>query len=152
MSLPKVARDATRAIGVLLLLAAAWGCGSLEPTPPEPDRPKPVLRAPTPFLSVKGTDGAVQVTTVHIEKLPALGKRLDIQTVIARPHRDAGLIPDHEVALELRNGDLETVINGERRKRFPGEIWIVPSGTRVTLIVLGQVAVLRAVYLVPDVR
>src|SRR5262249_55236399 len=60
--------------------------------------------------------------------------------------------PEHEVALELRGGRLLTVINGERTELQPGNIWLVPKGTRLPLQAQGELAVLRAIYLISPSR
>lgn len=56
--------------------------------------------------------------------------------------------PEHEVALELRNGELVTVIGTKRVSRVPGEMWLVPAGAPIRIWATGQLAGVRAIYLV----
>ncbi len=135
-----------------LLSLAAGGCAPLEPTPLEPPRPPQVLRPPLEFRTVKGAEEAMREATIFIEKLPSIGARLEIRTVSVQPRENAVLPTEHEVALEVRSGELVTVTNGDRQERHPGDMWLVAPGSRVTLSVLGQRAVLRAIYLIRETR
>jgi hypothetical protein len=53
-----------------------------------------------------------------------------------------------EIALEVRSGDVETVIAGVRQRREPGEMFVVPAGSRAVIRVFGEQAVLRGIYMV----
>jgi hypothetical protein len=96
------------------------------------------------FVAV--SDGATE-RIIDVEQLVAIPGRLEI-TTIAVPQTGAVLQIDNEAVLEVRGGRVETVINGERQQRVIGDMWLVAPNTNVTLKVLGEAAVLRAIYFI----
>ena len=55
----------------------------------------------------------------------------------------------YEGVLELRAGSLSTGVENSRQVRHRGDMWQVAKGERVTLQASGELAVVRAIYLVP---
>ncbi len=137
---------------VSLLSLVASGCAAREPTPPEPVRPPRVLRPAPEFKPVKGAEMAMSQATVFVEDLPSIGARMEIRIISVRPHDSAALPTDHEAALEVRSGELETIIDGDRQERHAGDMWLVAQGSRVRLNVLGEHAVIQAIYLIREGR
>lgn len=136
---------------VAILALFTVGCASFrEPTPPESVRPARALRSEPRFTPVPGAEKAMRQTILHVEKLPAVGARLEIRTVVVLPGNNLALPTDHEAVFEVRSGDIETVTDGERRTRRPGDMWLVARGSRVGVRVLGQMAVVRVIYVVRD--
>lgn len=144
-------RAITVACGPLLVsvLCVVNGCASKEPTPPAAPRPAQILRPAPAFSVVKGAEDAMRAATVFVERLPSLSAHLDIRTVVVRPVENVVFQPEQEVLLEVRSGELVTVIDGDRKERHPGDMWLVSPGSRVSLKVLGELTVLRAIYLIP---
>jgi hypothetical protein len=134
-------------VAVPLLLVWSYGCAPVEPTPPEPTRPQPVLRPPPEFRPVAGSENQLKEATLVVEKLVSLPGRLQIRTVTVSP-RVALLSVDRETLLEVRSGAVETIINGERQRRFPGDIWLVAPRAKMTVKAVGESAVLQAIDLV----
>jgi ethanolamine utilization protein EutQ (cupin superfamily) len=87
-----------------------------------------------------------------VEELPSIGARLEIRTMTVTQHDKAALQTVHEVALEVRSGELVTVTDGKRQEWHPGDMWLVPRGARVAFLVSGELAGLRAIYLIRATR
>jgi hypothetical protein len=57
---------------------------------------------------------------------------------------------EYEGVMELRAGSVATIVEGKSQPHKRGEMWEVAKGSSVTLQASGELAVLRAIYLVPD--
>lgn len=90
--------------------------------------------------------------TLMVEELPSIGARLEIRTMTVRRHDKAVLRTEHEVALEVRSGELVTITDGKRQEWHPGDMWLVARGARVAFLVSGKLAGLRAIYLIRATR
>jgi hypothetical protein len=55
---------------------------------------------------------------------------------------------DHEVALEVRTGNVIVTTDGLREEHAGGDIWVVPLNARVTISPSGEASVLRAMVLI----
>jgi hypothetical protein len=132
----------------LALIVAGCPRRNLEPTPMEPPRPPQVLRPRPDFRAIEGTESIARESTLFVLPLPDIGVRLEVRTISIAQTEGVTLPTTSEVALEVRSGDVETVIDGERQLRATGEMFVVPAGARLTIGVRGQHAVLRGVYLV----
>jgi len=53
--------------------------------------------------------------------------------------------PEGLMIVQLRGGELTTVIDGEKRERAEGELWTVPAGVRMGLETTDDSAVLQTV-------
>ena len=96
-----------------------------------------------------GLESGVKQTTLHVEKLRAIPGRLEVRTISVS--QLGGILQvDNEAVLEVRSGVIETVINDQPEKRTKGDVWLVAPQSTVTLNVLGQHAVLRAIYLIKN--
>ena len=135
---------------LLILSALAAGCAELEPTPAPVQRDPPVLRAAPQFKTIEGTDGLMRETVLHSTQLPAAGARLELRTIAVQPQRTVVFAPAHEVVLEVRSGEFELVREGNRITLRPGDQWIATRDAPSELRVLGQLGVLRAIYLVRE--
>jgi hypothetical protein len=131
-----------------LLLAACVGRNA-EPTPPEPVRPGAVIRPATQFRPVAGAN-EMQETTLLSQPLPTLGVHLEIRSVVVPAGREVSLPIEYDGVLEVRTGSVSTIADGQRQARQRGEIWQVARQSRVVLQAGGELAVLRAVYVVPE--
>jgi hypothetical protein len=106
----------------------------------------------TVIVDLGGAERAMREATLFVGAPPLISRRLEIRTIPAVPHEKAVLPTEPKVAIELRSGSLETVIDGVRQRRRPGEMWLLAQGARVTLNVLGEDAVLRMIYPIRESR
>jgi len=145
-------------IGRFLLLAASSlfnaSCGKrdLEPTPPESGRPASTTRPAPQFKAVSGVGEDIQEASLTTQILPQLHSRLEIRTLVVQAGTPVILPVQYEGILELRAGSVTTGSEKNRQTRRRGDMWQVAKGERVTLQASGELAVLRAVYLVPGER
>jgi hypothetical protein len=135
--------------GAVTLFCAGCRKKELEPTPSESIRPPAALRPALQFRPVAGVADAVKEADIMTQSLPQLHSRLLIRTIVVPAGRPVTLTMEHEGLLELRAGSLVSVAENNRQEHRRGEIWQVAKGERVTLQVFGELAVVRAVYLVP---
>lgn len=138
----------------LLAGTASWfnaGCKQkeLEPTPPEPVRPVAVTRPASQFKPVAGVGEEAQEAHLMTQSLPQLHARLEIATILVQAGKPVTLPMQYEGVLELRAGSLASLSEKDRQVRHRGDMWQVAKGERVTLEASGELAVLRAIYLVP---
>jgi hypothetical protein len=143
----------TRLVALAFVAFASLSCGrNKEPTPEEQPRPTPARRAAPSFTPVKGAEQPMQQATIFAERLPAVGGRLEIRTLSILQQNNAVLLIENEAILELRSGELTTVINGTRQERRPGEMWQAAAGSRVGFEVRGEQAVVRLIYVIKEPR
>lgn len=135
--------------GVISLFGAGCKQKDLEPTPPELARPAAAQRAALQFKPIRGVGEEAQQTRVTTQSLPLLRSRLEIATIIVQAGKPITLPMPYEGVLELRTGSLATVKENGREVRGRGEMWQVAKGEPVTVQASGEVAVIRAIYLVP---
>jgi len=135
-----------RHAAIALMLAGGACKRESEPTPPELARPAILQSAPPVFNPIHGD--TIREAVLLRQPLPLLRSRLEIRTVLVRGGVPASFLATSEGVMEVRSGSVWTVIGGTRQQRQRGEMWTVPKGARVTLEGSGQVAVLRAIYLV----
>lgn len=135
--------------GLQLFLCAGCKQKELEPTPPEPLRPAAVVRPAFQFQPVPGAPEAVKQATLMKQSLPQLRSRLEIRTMVVLAGKPVTLPMEYEGFLEVRAGSLASFAEANRTPRYRGELWQVAKGERVTLQASGELAVVRAVYLVP---
>src|SRR5262249_28609614 len=121
----------------------------LEPTPPEPTRPIGVARPELQFQPVAGAPEAAKQATLTVQSLPQLRSRLEVRTLVVQAGAPVTLPMDYEGFLELRAGSLGSVVGENRTQRHRGDLWPVAKGEKVSLQASGELAVVRAVYLVP---
>ncbi|HEY4846355.1 MAG TPA: hypothetical protein VIH87_00825 [Methylocella sp.] len=131
------------------LVPAACEKKESEPTPPEVVRPVPPPRPEVQFKPVKGVSEAVKEASLVTQALPQLRSRLDIRTIIVVAGEPVTLPVENEGIFEVRAGTLVTIEDGKPRPHQRGEMWQVENGSRVTLQASGELAVVRAIYLVP---
>ena len=121
----------------------------LEPTPPESVRAAAPSRPPLQFKPVPGVSAQAQEAVLTTQALPQLGSRLEIVTIAVQAGKPVTVPMQHESVLELRAGSLATVTGPNRLVHHRGDMWHVVKGERVTLEAAGELAVLRAIFLVP---
>lgn len=121
----------------------------LEPTPPEPVRAAAPTRPTSQFKPVPGVGAEAQEAHLTTQVLPQLHSRLEIVTITVQAGKSVTLPMQYESVLELRAGSLATVTDGNRQVHRRGDMWQVAKGERVTLEASGELAVLRAIFLVP---
>ena len=121
----------------------------LEPTPPEPARPAGATRPALHFKSISGVGEEAQEAHLTTYSLPQLHSRLEVVTIIVQAGKPVTLPMQYEGLLELRTGSLATIKENNRELHHRGDVWQVAKGDRVTLQVFGELAVVRAIYLIP---
>ena len=128
------------------------GCSrkELEPTPPEQTRPAALMRPAPDFRPVKGAEDAAQEAGLVSQALPALRSHLEIRTILVRAGQPVSLPSEYEAVLELRAGSVATITDGNRQQRQRGEMWQVDQRSHIMLQAFGELAVVRAVYVVPN--
>ncbi len=131
------------------LVSASCARKELEPTPPEVARPVTPPRPEVQFKPVKGAPEAVKEASLLTQALPQLHSRLDIRTIIVAAGEPVTLPVENEGILEVRAGTLATIVDGKPQPHQRGEMWQVARGSRITLRASGELAVVRAIYLVP---
>lgn len=134
--------------GSLAIVSAGCVRKELEPTPPEPVRPAPVLRAQAQYQPVKGAEQGARETSLTTQALPQLRSHLDVRTIQIRAGAPVSLPVEFEGVFELRAGSVATIEDGKPHRHERGEMWHVNKGS-ATLQAFGEFAVVRAIYLVP---
>ena len=69
-------------------------------------------------------EGAVRDTQIRIQNLAIVG---------GQKLQSLGLRSNGITIMQLRAGDLTTVINGKRQERHEGEFWTVPAGAQFSV-------------------
>jgi hypothetical protein len=138
----RLEQNLLKQVVLALCLLAAGGCNraNLEPTPAAVTRPPQTLRPPIELKEVEGSGGATRQATIFTHSLPGNGASLDIRSVIVRPVENVVLVAEHEGIMELRSGQIETTIDGEKRTRNTGDMWQVQEGSRQNIHVKGELA------------
>ena len=134
-------------VGAILLGAAGCTRKQVEPTPAEVERPAVTRHAPPVFQPVEGNERVRQAMLMS-HPLPQLKSHLDIRTILVQAGDPVSLTPEHDGVFELRTGDLALIGDGKPRPMGRGEMWQVNRGAKVTLKASGEVAVIRAIYLI----
>jgi hypothetical protein len=134
---------------VYAILLGGAGCTrtQVEPTPAEVERPA-VTRHPPPVFQPVAGSAAVRQAMLMSHPLPELKSHLDIRTILVRAGDPVSLTQEHDGVFELRTGDVALIEDGKPRPIGRGEMWQVNRGDKVTLKASGEVAVLRAIYLI----
>jgi len=135
--------------GAVSLLSGGCTQREVEPTPPEPVRPAAVMRPETQSKPIKGAEQGARETTLVTQTLPQLHSHLEIRTIQVLAGEPVSLPVEYEGVLEVRAGSVATIVDGKSQPRARGAMWQVTKGSPVTLKASGEVAVLRAIYLVP---
>ena len=86
---------------------------------------------------------------IPVDVLPQIHSRLELRTIIVQAGKQLTLPMQYEGVLEVRAGSLATGTENNRVVHRRGEMGQVSKGDRVTLQASGELAVLRAIYLVP---
>lgn len=136
-------------VGTTVIFSPGCAKKELEPTPPEATRPAPVTRPALQFNAVSDLGDDVQEASLNTQVLPQLHSRLELRTIVVQAGKQLTLPMQYEGVLELRAGSLATGTANNRVVHRRGEMWQVSKGERVTLQASGELAVLRAIYLVP---
>jgi hypothetical protein len=140
------------AFGSFLIYPGCRNARELEPTPPEIARPQRALRSPLELKDVGDTKGAVRQAALFAHPLSVPGVNLEIRTILIQPREEAVLIAEYDGIVELRSGRVTTTIDGEKKDRITGDMWQVKKRSRQQFKVSGELAVARAIYLVPAQR
>ncbi len=135
--------------GIVCLCNVGCQKKELEPTPPEPARVAAPARPTPQFNAVTGAGEEVQEARLTTQALPQLHSRLEIATIIVQAGKPITLPMQYEGLLELRAGSVASGAGEARRVHHRGDMWQVGKGERVTLQAFGELAVVRAIYLVP---
>jgi hypothetical protein len=138
----------------LPLLLICLGCQhtELDPTPPEPTRPLPILRPEPRFQPVHAVGEAVQEAPLITYPLPELNSHLEITTMLVAAGKSTTIPMKYEAVMELRAGSLSTSINGETRRLQGGAMWQAAKGSQMTVQACGELVVIRVIYLVPGAK
>jgi hypothetical protein len=83
----------------------------------------------------------------------ATGKfRLEVRNLIVGHAKASDVPTPADGVMELRGGAVTTTINGHTQQRTEGDFWTVERGSQLEIENEGQVAVIRAVYVVPGAK
>lgn len=74
--------------------------------------------------------------------------RLEIRNLIMGPGITDVVPTANRALMELRGGGVVTTINGQRQERRQGDFWTVEKGSRLIIESTGDVAVIRAIYVI----
>lgn len=144
----------------VLHLALLWGIGLLvmagcgakdsaeiaedQAAPSLPARGAQRLRVAPEYKTVEGTKGAMRQATLYAQKVPSLGSKLEVRSVLLLPKTSA-LPADRETLYEVLAGEVESESGNERKSHGTGDLWMISKGAHVTLRAKGEIAVLRAI-------
>ena len=134
--------------GVISFFGVGCKEKELEPTPPEPARSPAATRPAPQFEPITGV-GEAQEAHLATYPLPQLHSRLEIVTIVVQAGKPITPPMKYEGLMELRAGSLATVTENNRQTRHRGDMWQVAKGDRITLQASGELAVVRAIYLIP---
>jgi hypothetical protein len=102
------------------------------------------------FKQIPGAPEGAQEARLFTHSLPQIHSRLEIRTILVPAGKPVTFVAENEGIFELRTGAVATVSEGKTAKRQRGEIWQAAKGSRITLEASGELAVVRAIYLVAD--
>lgn len=135
--------------GVISFLGVGCKEKELEPTPPEPARSAAATRPALQFEPISGVGEEAQEARLATYPLPQLHSRLEIVTIIVQAGKPITPPMKYEGLMELRAGSLATVTENDRQTHHRGDMWQVAKADRITLQASGELAVVRAIYLIP---
>jgi hypothetical protein len=72
--------------------------------------------------------------------------RLEIRNLAMGRGQTEAIPTPAQILMELRQGQVSTVINQEKQERRQGDFWVVDKGSTLTLQNPGELAVIRAIY------
>lgn len=84
-------------------------------------------------------EGAVRDTQIRIQNLAIVG---------GQKLQSLGLRSNGITIMQLRAGDLTTVINGKRQERHEGEFWTVPAGAQFSVETEDDTASIQTIEIV----
>ena len=84
-------------------------------------------------------EGAVRDTQIRIQNLAIVG---------GQKLQSLGLRSNGITIMQLRAGDLTTVINGKRQERHEGEFWTVPAGAQFSVETEDDTATIQTIEIV----
>ena len=84
-------------------------------------------------------EGAVRDTQIRIQNLAIVG---------GQKLQSLGLRSNGITIMQLRAGDLTTVINGKRQERREGEFWTVPAGAQFSVETEDDTASIQTIEIV----
>jgi predicted RecA/RadA family phage recombinase len=101
------------------------------------------------FKPIAGAPEGTREATIFTHALPRVRARLEIRTIIVPAGKPVTLVAENEGVFEIRAGSASDESEGKTKKLKRGEVWQVSKGTRVTLRAEEELAVVRAIYLIP---
>jgi hypothetical protein len=102
------------------------------------------------FKPIAGAPEGTQEASVFTQALPQVHARLEIRTILVPAGKPISFAVENEALFELRTGSLATVSDGKTEARQRGDMWQLSRGSQVTLQASGELAALRAIYLIPN--
>lgn len=79
-------------------------------------------------------DGKTRVRSVARGELQETGVRIQNVAIVGGQKLDSiGLRSNGIVIVQLRGGELTTIIDGKRQERKEGEFWTVPAGAKMSI-------------------
>jgi len=85
------------------------------------------------------TEGALRETEVRIQNVAIVG---------GQKLQSLGLRSNGITIMQLRAGELTTVINGKRQERHEGEFWTVPAGAQFSVETGDDTATIQTIEIV----
>jgi hypothetical protein len=140
------------ATAVALALALFTGCRStatsLEPTPPERADMVSAPRAIPAQEPVPGTKA--QTALVFREKIAGLRAHVEIREYYVPQGQELAVAATSEGLFEVRSGLFDVATANDKGPRGKGQMWMAVPGERIVVRTKGEMAILRATYVVKD--
>jgi hypothetical protein len=143
-----------QAIIVIALAAAVIGCrttpsaAQLEPTPPERTDMTSVARTIPRHEALAGTEARTALLFSH--PIPGLAAHVEVREYYVSQGKELALTPPNEALFEVRSGRFDVRAPGVEGEHGTGTSWIAGPGDRVVVRTTGEMAILRATYVVKD--
>lgn len=136
----------------ILFCAALAGCKSstveLEPTPPERTDIVQIVRTIPPHESLPGS--TARTALLFTQAIPGLGAHIEVREYYVSQGSELALTPTSEAVFEVRSGLFEISAPGVKGEHTGGTTWTAAPGERVLARTTGEIAILRAIYVVKD--
>lgn len=142
----------SRTKSLFLVCAVFWTCclgAQNQPAERDAGAQSQASASAPQFRPVAGAPEGTREATVFALGLPRVHSRLEIRTILVPAGKPVTLAAENEAVFEIRAGSASDLSEGKSRKLQRGEVWHVSKGARITLQAAEELAVVRALYLIP---
>jgi len=136
---------------LVIALAAPASCTAarnLEPTPPERGDLVQIVRRRPPHEPVP--DSTARTALLYEQSLPGLNAHVEVREYYVSQGRDLTIHPKSDAVFEVRSGRFEVTAPGIKGEHLNGTTWAAGPGESVVVRTTGEMAILRAMYVVKD--